>query len=928
MNLRDYQRAAIDALFTWFGANPAGNPLLVLPTGCHARGTRVVMYDGSTKAVEDVQIGDLLLGPDSAPRRVLRLISGSEPMYKITPKRGGLPFVVNENHVLSLVTTNEGKDYPSTTKAGQVEAITVKDYLEKSKSWKHLRKLHRTSVVHFEKRPVPPFDPWALGALLGDGCIKRGIEFTSPDVDVLDAMLEAMRSYGLDFSRRTYAVTKNIDCWHVRFVDEEASRSKPNRVTALLRQIGVFGTDAESKFIPDEYKTGSLETRANVLAGLLDTDGHYDGRGYDYVSKSEHLARDLVFIARSLGITAKIAQCEKRCQTGGGGTYWRVHLSGNLSWIPLRCARKRAAGRRQIKNPLVTGFTIEPVGVGEFFGFTLDGDHLYVTDDFFVHHNSGKSVIIASFVETVLTQWPGQRVLMLTHVKELIAQNFEKLNRVWPLAPAGIYSASLKRRDKFDAIIYAGIQSVWNKAMQLGWFDLVLIDEAHLVNIKQSGMYRKFLEDLQRINPHVRVIGLTATAFRTGSGDITEGEHAIFTDVAYEVRVLDLIEQGYLCPLVSKRMAAEIDTSALHIRNGDFVQSEMESLIDRDEVTEAALDEVMLYGSGRRSWLFFCAGVRHAEHVREALERRGISTGCVTGETPAGERDRIIDAYRRGELRAITNANVLTTGFDAPGTDLLAFLRPTDSPGLYVQMMGRGMRPLGADMTESVRNGKKDCLVLDFAGNVRRHGPVDEVRPWKPKQRKKGEAPMKACPECQTWMPVQVRTCPECGHEFPVETEAPHGRSASDAAVLSTELDPSRYLLTETITECSYTRHEKAGSPPSMRVDYYAGYNRFASEWVCLEHGGVARAKAVTWWMKRAPGVPVPRTIDEALQLVDRLAVPGSITINTKGKYAEIVSYDWTTASESEREAADDRNADSGADHRAAITGGLRLSWM
>jgi len=541
---------------------------------------------------------------------------------------------------------------------------------------------------------------------------------------------------------------------------------------------------------------------------------------------------------------------------------------------------------------------------------------------------AGKSVLIAAFIQQVMTSWPGQRVLMLTHVRELIAQNFEKLNRVWPLAPAGVYSASLRRRDKFDAIIFAGIQSVWSKAMQLGWFDLVLIDEAHLVNIKQSGMYRRFIEDLQKINPNVRVIGLTATAFRTGSGDITDGEHAIFTDVAYEVPVLELIQKGYLCPLVSKRMAAEIDTSHLHIRNGDFVQSEMEALIDRDEVTEAALDEVMLYGSGRRSWLFFCAGVGHAEHVREALERRGIPAGCVTGETPAGERDRIIEAFRRGDLRAITNANVLTTGFDAPGTDLLVFLRPTDSPGLYVQMMGRGMRPLGADMEESIRNGKRDCLVLDFAGNVRRHGPVDEVKPWKPGKRKKGCAPVKSCPECQTFMPVQVRTCPECGHEFPVEQEAPHGRSASDAAVLSIELDPTRYLLTENITECSYTRHEKAGSPPSMRVDYYAGYNRFASEWVCLEHSGVARAKAVTWWMKRAPGTPIPRTIDEALERVSQLAVPSAITINTKGKYAEIVSYEWNAAPKPEREEANDRDAHGSVGDRGEATGGPFLSWM
>ena len=140
--------------------------------------------------------------------------------------------------------------------------------------------------------------------------------------------------------------------------------------------------------------------------------------------------------------------------------------------------------------------------------------------------------------------------------------------------------------------------------------------------------------------------------------------------------------------------------------------------MDRDDVTRAAVAEIVRHGEGRGSWLVFCSGVAHARHVRDAIRGHGVSCETVTGDTPGPERDGILAAFKAGRLRCVTNANVLTTGFDAPGTDLIALLRPTKSVGLYVQMVGRGTR---------LAEGKEDCLVLDFAGNTARHGPIDTV---------------------------------------------------------------------------------------------------------------------------------------------------------------------------------------------------------
>jgi len=311
---------------------------------------------------------------------------------------------------------------------------------------------------------------------------------------------------------------------------------------------------------------------------------------------------------------------------------------------------------------------------------------------------SGKSIVIGDFIRGVLSDYPGQRILMLTHVKELIEQNYDKLKAIWSEAPCGIYSASLKRRDTQDAITFAGIQSVYQRAEDLGHYDLILVDECHLIPVSGMGRYRSFLSATQEINPAVKVVGFTATPYRLRSGLLTEGEDRIFTDVAIDLssgeEMLKMIEEGYLAPLVSKSMNTAFDIENVHIRGGEFIPSELQEIMGDAGNTHAALEEVVRYGTERRSWLIFCSGVRHAENVTRLLkDQYNIRAELITGQTPIKERERIIEQYKTGVIQALANCDVLTTGFDAPETDMLVFLRPTQSTGLFVQMCGRGMRP-------------------------------------------------------------------------------------------------------------------------------------------------------------------------------------------------------------------------------------------
>jgi len=517
----------------------------------------------------------------------------------------------------------------------------------------------------------------------------------------------------------------------------------------------------------------------------------------------------------------------------------------------------------------------------------------------------GKSLVMASFIEGVLKAWPDQRILIVTHVRELIAQNHAEMIGLWPDAPAGIYSAGLGKRDAKARILFAGIQSIHRRAAEIGHTDLVLIDEAHLIPGNSSTMYRRFLDALSAINPALKVIGLTATPFRTGSGMLHEGKEALFTDIAYEAPVRELIDAGYLSPLVSKQPATRLDVSKVGTRAGDFIARDLAVAVDKEATTRAAVNEIIEHGKDRKSWLAFCSGVEHSHHVAQEFDRQGITCRTIFGDTPKDERDAIIAAFKRGEIRALASMGVLTTGFNAPAVDLIALLRPTKSAGLYVQMVGRGTR---------LAPGKENCLVLDFAGNVRRHGPIDLVRPKRPGEGGGGDAPTKLCPECESIIALSATECPDCGYEFPAR-EVKIAPTAAALPILSPKTP--QWLQ---VSGVSYSRHRKPGGRPSLKVIYHCGLTSY-SEWVCIEHQGYARQKAADWWRKCAPGTKVPLSVDEAIAQASRLAIPSDISVRPSGRYFEISGYRFDPCPNSTP-----ASAPSATGNLAALAGSTRYS--
>ena len=488
----------------------------------------------------------------------------------------------------------------------------------------------------------------------------------------------------------------------------------------------------------------------------------------------------------------------------------------------------------------------------------------------------GKSVIIAFLVKQLLADHPEMRVLITAPNRELIDQDIQELLRVWPEASIGINCDGLDQRDTDTQILFVLVNSVYRNPKALNNRDLIIVDESHFIPHHEQGMYRATIDALRELVPDLRVVGLTATPYRFDSGHLCEGEGRIFDQVIYKYGIAEGIRDGWLSPLSSKATYATIDVSGVGKRGGEFIADQLEAAAIQGDIVVHACNEIAGYKGSRRAWLVYCVGIKHAEMVRDELRARGIDCEMVLGETPSDERDRIIEDFRLGRLTALVSVMVLSYGFNVPHVDLIAMLRPTMSTGLYVQQVGRGTRKA---------EGKSDCVVLDFAGNVHRHGPVDSVEvKIDDRERKKRDAPVKTCPSCREIVMLAVKECPCCGHIFPGRGIS-HKPIADTVEILASQRKRSDWIEVEDV-HCVY--HAK--DPPSLRVSYQCGFESY-SKWVCLEHQGWARIFAEKWWRQMTGGEQPPRTVDEALQRQDELLTVTHIQVAPAGKYWEITAY-------------------------------------
>lgn len=763
IKLRDYQVDGVEGIRRAFSMRLM-QALFVLPTGggkCLGKGTPILMFSGEIKRVEDISIGDLLMGPDSKPRKVISLSRGREPLYKVTPKKGD-SYIVNESHILSLKRTNERKNpiYPCQMKAGEIVNLSVLDYLKSSNNFRHIHKGWRSSVDFAAYDEAPLIEPYFFGLWLGDGHSNIATITTSDD---------EITQYLIDFSRRhdfNLAWHDNSELSICIKIQEHSHKGRGrNRIMNALRKYDVI----RNKHIPHRYKTGSRAERLQILAGIIDTDGHYTGKGYDLALKSERLLDDVIFIARSLGYSAYKSHQKKICTNNGViGDYWRCNISGDIDEVPCLLKRKQAKPRLQKKSVLMTGIDVMPIGDGDYYGFEIDGDHLFMLGDFTVTHNTFTFCYISANAAA-----KGNNVVIIVHRKELLLQASKALRALG--IDHGLISPHFTPAPE-RMVQVASIDTLLNRLKKNPdryKFKLAIFDEAHHVTLKNK--WGACFELLGRPT----TLGVTATPIRSDGTGLGYGQGGIFKEMILGPSVAELIKMGSLInPTVYTSLEPPQFDDLKTNKEGEYNAKDVEARVDKPVITGSAVAHYAQI-CPRATAIVFCASVQHAKHVVAEFNAAGFKFALLVGE-PAmsdGERTSVNQRLASGELHGACTVALVDEGYDLPALQCCIVLAPTASLGRFLQRVGRIMRP-------SPETGKssENTFYLDHVGDVgrkvgdvfvRKHGLPSDFRDWslegrKKKSKKDGDEPsvqVKQCPKCYHIF-VPADHCPKCGHDM------------------------------------------------------------------------------------------------------------------------------------------------------------------
>lgn len=527
---------------------------------CHKIGQLILMADGRLERVENIRVGDRVMGPDGAPRNVLATNTGEGEMFEIRPARGR-PWVVNADHVLTLI------DYTSQkvgVRGKNVIDVSLREYL----SWPLVKRdghrLLHAGPVDFGNQPELPLDPYFLGVLLGDGSFtQRTVTVCTTEPEVVVELSRQCALHGLHLN--VNATNRSAPSYGLSGV-----AGCKNPVAAHLETLGLRFHGAETKFVPAIYRTASMDQRREILAGLLDTDGYKAGAAFEFSSKSPQLAEDVAFLARSLGLSATIRRVRNACQTGAVGTYYRVAISGDVSYVPCRVPRRQHTEARQ-RDPIhhrSEKFVVVPTNTVEpYYGFSLDGDSRYLLDDFTITHNSmslnqigatslvdghttvyaslelEKSLIFARF-QACLTGVPIDDILETPQGEALAKSRLEKL---WPRLGTLVVE-KFPRRGATATDVTRWVERVQQQlGRKVDVFLLDYLDELVTENSRENGSEYAargaVLAKLSEWNIDNDVWFWTATQTKRGSGK-DPNRRTSGDDVADSIKTMRIVDKA------------------------------------------------------------------------------------------------------------------------------------------------------------------------------------------------------------------------------------------------------------------------------------------------------------------------------------------------------------------------------------------------
>lgn len=493
----------------------------------------------------------------------------------------------------------------------------------------------------------------------------------------------------------------------------------------------------------------------------------------------------------------------------------------------------------------------------------------------------GKSVIIARLAERLAVAAP---VVILARSEKLVSQNHAKLLHPYDV---GIYCAGLGERELGKVITVGTIQSMVDVVMPTPPV-FALVDECDEIHPDDEGdtQYWKFL----RNNGNPRILGFTATPFRTKSGTLSWGAEVI------NIPIAPLIEQGWIVP-PSNKVGLEVDLSGVSVLAGEYNASQLDAVYEDPELMKQSIIQIKKHAHGRQRNLIFCQSIIHCTAIAHALEMNGETAQVVTGDTCKDElSNAILPAHERGEFKHLINCQLLTVGVDMPWIDMITLLFATKSKRKFEQATYRGTR---------LYDSKQNFLLLDMGNNLQEHGALGS--PWTGTNRKNEDAPKKGriCPQCETWIESSgAEECPDCGFIF-VKQEPPKPSHA--AAPTSTGVDPyytgtSTSVEKYTVSSVTYKRQRSKKGNDMIVVEYHCGYGKYGSiaEFLIPHHESpFMREKFRKFFAARGHEIPYDMALSELdldqwiLEAESNLKRPTKVRVRLGKEWPEIIGYEW-----------------------------------
>jgi superfamily II DNA or RNA helicase len=700
---RDYQD------FTISRAIQRTRGILKVATGggkCLGKGTPILMYDGSTKNVEDVVAGELLMGPDSTPRVVKSTTVGNGELFEVSQINGD-NFICNDEHILCLQRT--GSPSKGWSKGEEVQ-ITAKEYFESNKTFKHTHKGYKVGVDFKEQET--PIDPYFLGLWLGDGH-SHTPAITTGDKEISEYLYEFATTMDLKIS-----TAKGRGCDSYYFVknyigEKRGEGNRDNCLLTGLRDLNLI----RNKHIPDCYKINSRENRLKVLAGLIDSDGFATKTGaISICSVREDLANDICWLARSLGFRSSINKKRTTLKSRNYvGEAFRVRISGKISDIPIRLKRRQAGDKTKYAD-IRYGIKVEPIGIGNYYGFEIDGDRKFLLGDFTVTHNT---YMVAQLIGELQTA----PFMFYVLTKDLLDQAYDTLSSTLNVPIGRIGAGHFDIKDINVCTIQTAIRAIKDdKSFKISDYMFDAEDEwddSDLVTYEKATVIRRLLgsvkglyldeshhassqmcRDIMGASPNAYWrFGGTATPYREDNAEIVL--QGLFGKKIVDISASYLIDRGYL-------LTPNILFDPIHHENvPQAYQSTYSHCITKNDLFHAHVAKTANHLVNRDlTTLILVQRYAHGNALKKLIP----DTPFVTGKMSTKNRAQAIQDLRDKKIRCMIATTLADEGLDIPTLDAALLAGGGASATRVYQRVGRTLRP---DRSSTNPRDKSIVVVYD-----------------------------------------------------------------------------------------------------------------------------------------------------------------------------------------------------------------------